>query len=113
VATSPFVTLPLLIASLYGLCFTPLFTDLMRTWWGHDLMLGHFLPVGLLFYFPLLGVDPAPRKPHPVVGMLELMAGHRADHPVLRAPACLLGRGGDERPVHRRGHRLGVWRSPP
>lgn len=74
-ATSPFLTLPVLVASLYGLYFTPLFGALMRTWWGHDLMLGHFLAVGLLFYFPLLGVDPAPRKPHPVVGMLELLAG--------------------------------------
>jgi cytochrome c oxidase assembly factor CtaG len=75
VATSPFFTLPLLIVSLYGLYFTPLFTVLMRTWWGHDLMLAHFLAVGLLFYFPLLGVDPAPRRPHPVLGILELMAG--------------------------------------
>ena len=75
VLTSPFVTLPLLIASLYGLYFTPLFTILMRTWWAHDLMLGHFLAVGTLFYFPLLALDPTPRKPHPVVGMLELMAG--------------------------------------
>jgi putative membrane protein len=72
---SPFVTLPLLIASLYGLYFTPLFTVLMRTWWGHDVMLAHFVAVGLLFYFPLLGVDPSPRKPHPVVGILELLAG--------------------------------------
>lgn len=75
VMTSPFITLPLLIASLYGLYFTPLFGALMRTWWGHDLMLAHFVAVGLLFYFPLLAVDPAPRKPHPVVGMLELLVG--------------------------------------
>lgn len=75
VLTSPFVTLPLLVASLYGLYFTPLFADLMGTWWGHGLMLAHFVTVGLLFYFPLLGVDPAPRKPHPVIGMLELMVG--------------------------------------
>ena len=47
----------------------------MRTWWGHDLMLAHFVAVGLLFYFPLLGVDPAPRRPHPVIGILELMGG--------------------------------------
>ncbi|MBR7832976.1 cytochrome c oxidase assembly protein [Actinospica durhamensis] len=73
--TSPFFTLPLLIASLYGLYFTPLFDTLMSTWWGHDLMLGHFVAVGSLFYFPLLGVDPAPRKPHPVIGMLELTVG--------------------------------------
>lgn len=75
VMTSPFVTLPLLVGSLYGLYFTPLFGDLMSTWWGHGLMLLHFLLVGLLFYFPLLGVDPTPRRPHPVIGILELMGG--------------------------------------
>lgn len=74
-ATSPLFTLPLFIASLYGLYFTSLFDLLMRTWWGHDLMLAHFLMVGLLFFYPLLGVDPAPRRPQPVLGMLELLAG--------------------------------------
>ena len=73
--TSALFTLPLFIASLYGLYFTPLFGILMRTWWGHDLMLAHFLIVGLLFFYPLLGVDPAPRRPQPVLGILELLAG--------------------------------------
>lgn len=75
VLTSALFTLPLFIASLYGLYFTPLFDILMRTWWGHDLMLAHFLIVGLLFFYPLLGVDPAPRRPQPVLGILELLAG--------------------------------------
>jgi cytochrome c oxidase assembly factor CtaG len=74
-ATSPLFTLPLFIASLYGLYFTSLFGVLMRTWWGHDVMLAHFLLVGLLFFYPLLGADPAPRRPHPVLGILELLAG--------------------------------------
>ncbi len=38
-------------------------------------MLVHFLAVGLLFFYPLLGVDPAPRRPQPVLGVLELLAG--------------------------------------
>ena len=75
VLTSGLFTLPLFIASLYGLYFTPLFGILMRTWWGHDVMLAHFLIVGLLFFYPLLGVDPAPRRPQPVLGILELLAG--------------------------------------
>ncbi|MGH6654831.1 MAG: cytochrome c oxidase assembly protein [Actinocrinis sp.] len=74
VATSAPFTLPLFIASLYGLYFTPLFDLLMRTWWGHDLMPAHFLIVGLLFFYPLLGLDPAPRRPQPVLGILELFA---------------------------------------
>jgi putative membrane protein/putative copper resistance protein D len=78
--TSPFVTLPLLTASLYGLYFTPLFTILMRTWWGHDLMLAHFLAVGSLFYFPLLAVDPTPRKEDrrlPPTGRSGVSSRHR------------------------------------
>ena len=39
------LTLPLFIASLYGLYFTSLFDTLMRTSWGHELMLAHFLIV--------------------------------------------------------------------
>ena len=75
VLTSAWFTLPLFIASLYGLYFTALFGILMRTWWGHDVMLAHFLIVGLLFFYPLLGLDPAPRRPQPVLGILELLAG--------------------------------------
>jgi cytochrome c oxidase assembly factor CtaG len=75
ILTAPAFTLPLFIASLYGLYFTPLFDILMRSWWGHDLMLAHFLAVGLLFFFPLLGVDPGPRHAQPVLGIIELFVG--------------------------------------
>jgi putative membrane protein len=75
ILTHPAFTLPLFITSLYGLYFTPLFALLMRTWWGHDLMLAHFLTVGLLFFFPLLGVDPGPRHTQPVLGIVELFVG--------------------------------------
>ncbi|NUR88544.1 MAG: cytochrome c oxidase assembly protein, partial [Nonomuraea sp.] len=35
----------------------------------------HFLAVGLLFFWPIMGIDPAPRKPSYVMKMLELFAG--------------------------------------
>jgi cytochrome c oxidase assembly factor CtaG len=72
VATKPAVTLPLFIGSLYGLYFTPVFDAAMRTWWGHDLMLVHFLAVGLLLFWPIMAIDPSPRATSPVLRMLEL-----------------------------------------
>lgn len=75
VVTSPFFTMPVFIASLYGLYFTPMFDLLMRTWWGHGVMMLHFIAVGLLFFYPILGVDPAPTARKPVFAILELFGG--------------------------------------
>ncbi len=74
VVSSPLFTLPLFIASLYGLYFTPLFDALMRSAAGHDFMLVHFLGVGLLFFWPIIGVDPAPHRSPYVIRILELFA---------------------------------------
>jgi cytochrome c oxidase assembly factor CtaG len=74
VVASPLFTLPLFIASLYGLYFTPLFDALMRSAVGHDFMLVHFLAVGLLFFWPIMGVDPAPHRSPYVIRILELFA---------------------------------------
>jgi len=74
VVASPLFTLPLFIASLYGLYFTPLFDLLMRSTVGHDLMLVHFLVVGLLFFWPIMGIDPAPHRSPYVIRILELFA---------------------------------------
>ncbi len=73
--SSPLFSLPLFIASLYGLYFTPLFDWLMRNWWGHEFMLVHFLAVGMLFFWPVMGIDPAPHRPGHLIRMLELFLG--------------------------------------
>lgn len=75
VLSSPLFTLPLFIASLYGLYFTPLFDFLMGSWLGHEWMLAHFLMTGLLFFWPILGIDPAPRRPSHLLRLLELFIG--------------------------------------
>lgn len=75
VFSSPLFTLPLFIASLYGLYFTPLFDLLMGSWLSHEWMLAHFLMTGLLFFWPILGVDPSPRRPSHLLRMLELFIG--------------------------------------
>ncbi len=75
VITHPAFTIPLFVASLYALYFTALFDDLMRSDAGHVLMMVHFLMVGLIFFWPIMGVDPGPHRPGYVMRMLELFAG--------------------------------------
>ena len=59
--THPLFTVPLFLASLYGVYFTPLFDVLMRSPGGHQLMLAHFVVTGLLFFGPIVAQDPWPR----------------------------------------------------
>ncbi|TPQ18503.1 cytochrome c oxidase assembly protein [Streptomyces sporangiiformans] len=73
--THPAFTIPLFIASLYALYFTPLFDFLMESKTGHIAMMCHFLAVGLVFFWPIMGVDPGPRRPGYLLRMLELFAG--------------------------------------
>ncbi|WUD76875.1 cytochrome c oxidase assembly protein [Streptomyces sp. NBC_00510] len=75
VITHPAFTIPLFIASLYGLYFTPLFDTLMGSRTGHIAMMVHFLAVGLVFFWPIMGVDPGPNRPSHVMRILELFAG--------------------------------------
>ncbi|MFJ5265329.1 cytochrome c oxidase assembly protein [Streptomyces sp. NPDC088387] len=75
VVTHPVFTIPLFIASLYGLYFTPLFDFLMGSKPGHVAMMVHFLFVGLIFFWPIMGVDPGPHRPGHLMRMLELFAG--------------------------------------
>ena len=63
------------IASLYGLYFTPLFDWLMESRTGHVAMMVHFLATGLVFFWPIMGVDPGPHRPSHLMRMLQLFAG--------------------------------------
>ncbi|CAL9373718.1 cytochrome c oxidase assembly protein [Streptomyces sp. enrichment culture] len=75
VITHPVFTIPMFIASLYALYFTPLFDTLMGSKVGHAAMMVHFLAVGLIFFWPIMGVDPGPHRPGYLMRMLELFAG--------------------------------------
>jgi putative membrane protein len=68
----PLFTVPLFIASLYGVYFTPLFDALMGNPIGHQVMLAHFVVTGLLFFGPIVGQDPWPRTLSHPGRMLEL-----------------------------------------
>ncbi len=68
----PLFSIPLFIASLYGVYFTPLFDALMSNPAGHQLMLAHFVVTGLLFFGPIVAQDPWPRTLGHPGRMLEL-----------------------------------------
>src|SRR5215213_3322992 len=72
VISHPLFTIPLFIASLYGVYFTPLFDALMANPVGHQLMLAHFVVTGLLFFGPIVAQDPWPRTLSHPGRMLEL-----------------------------------------
>lgn len=75
IITHPAFTIPLFIASLYALYFTPIFDSLMGSRTGHIAMMVHFLAVGVVFFWPIIGVDPGPQRPGYLMRMLELFAG--------------------------------------
>jgi cytochrome c oxidase assembly factor CtaG len=72
VITNPILVTMLFIGSLYGLYFTGLFDTLMTNHLGHAAMELHFLLIGSLFFYVLVGVDPSPQRLHPFarIGLL-------------------------------------------
>lgn len=73
VLTHPLVGPTLFVGSLFVLYFTGLFGYLMTSHWGHGLMQLHFLAVGSLYYYVIIGVDPSPRSLPPVLRFVVLM----------------------------------------
>jgi putative copper resistance protein D len=56
------VALALFVGSYYALYFSDLFAAALPQHPAHVLMNVHFVLTGLLFFWPLIGVDPAPRR---------------------------------------------------
>lgn len=73
--THPLFTWPLFIGTLYGIYFSPVFDQLMSTLPGHLFMLGHFLISGILFFGPVLAIDPWPRRSGHLARIMELLMG--------------------------------------
>lgn len=72
--THPLVSLPLFVGSYYALYFSGLFAAALPEHGAHVLMNLHFLVTGALFFWPLVGVDPAPRRLPPVARMAVVFA---------------------------------------
>lgn len=60
--THPLVAAPLFVGSYYALYFSGLFAAALPQHPAHVLMNAHFLLTGLLFFWPLIGIDPSPRR---------------------------------------------------
>lgn len=75
VLSFPLLTLPLLVATLYGLYLTPIYEATLRNDTLHELLHVHFLITGCLFFWPLLGIDPVPgRLPHAGRALLAFLS---------------------------------------
>ncbi|MFR9730259.1 cytochrome c oxidase assembly protein [Saccharopolyspora sp. MS10] len=61
VLTNPIVSLALFVGSFWALYFSGLFDAALPEHWAHLMMIGHFLLAGYVFYWPVIGIDPAPR----------------------------------------------------
>lgn len=61
----PLVAMAVYLVSLYGLYYTDLYELTLRSHVAHLLSFVHFLTVGSLFFWIVIGIDPAPRRlPH-------------------------------------------------
>ncbi len=72
--THPLVVLPLFVGSFYVIYFTSLFGAMITSHFGHVLMSAHFLFAGYLYYWVIIGIDPAPRRLAPMVKLGLLLA---------------------------------------
>ncbi|GAA3763900.1 cytochrome c oxidase assembly protein [Plantactinospora mayteni] len=73
--TQPVVALVLFVASIYAMYFTGLYELALRSHAAHLLMLGHFVGTGYLFFWVVIGTDPAPRRVgYPVRMLLVVVA---------------------------------------
>lgn len=68
----PAIATAIFVASTFVLYFTPLFAAAMEEHLGHIAMTVHFLLSGSLFFWVIIGVDPAPYK-LPYYGRLLLL----------------------------------------
>jgi len=72
VLTQPMVALVLFVGSPFALYFSGLFDAAVRFHWAHLAISGYFLVIGLLFFWPTIGVDDAPR-PLPNLARLGML----------------------------------------
>lgn len=66
IVTFPIVAGAIAIANPWSLYFTPLYELTLRNTWLHNLNHFHFLVVGCVWTFALIGIDPMPRVGYPL-----------------------------------------------
>lgn len=73
ILSQPLVALTIYVLSLYGMYFSGLYELALRSHAAHLLMFAHFLLVGFLFFWVVIGIDPAPDRPAHHYRVLLLM----------------------------------------
>jgi putative membrane protein len=71
----PLVAYGFFVATPFILYFTGLYRLTLENAWLHELVHGHFVAVGCLFFWPLVGLDPLPgRWPYPGRALLMVLS---------------------------------------
>jgi putative copper resistance protein D len=71
----PLVAFGFFVVTPFVLYFTDLYELTMRHAWVHELTHAHFIAVGCLFFWPLIGLDPLPgRWPYPARALLMFLS---------------------------------------
>lgn len=71
----PLVAFGFFVVTPFALYFTGLYELTMRHAWVHELTHAHFIAVGCLFFWPLIGLDPLPgRWPYPARALLMFLS---------------------------------------
>ncbi len=71
--THPVFVFVLFLTSFPALYFSSLFEVMIASHLGHLVMNLHFLVVGYLYYWVIIGVDPAPRQVQPMIKLAMLL----------------------------------------
>ena len=71
--THPVFVFALFLTSFPALYFTSLFEVMIASHLGHLVMNLHFLVVGYLYYWVIIGVDPSPRQVQPMIKLAMLL----------------------------------------
>ena len=85
----PGVAYAIFAVNQFAYYYTPLYEVSLRNVAVHDFMHWHFVLVGLLFYWSLLGVDPVPHRP-PFVFRFILVVGLAPIHILLGIPIMMM-----------------------
>ncbi|MDQ4021370.1 MAG: bifunctional copper resistance protein CopD/cytochrome c oxidase assembly protein [Actinomycetota bacterium] len=78
-STHPLMALSMYIASFYVMYFTGLYDAAAPSHWAHLVMNAHFLLMGYVYYWLIVGIDPAPRR-LPYLGKLGLLVAAMPFH---------------------------------
>jgi putative membrane protein len=75
VLINPLVAFGLFVATPFALYFTDLYRLTLENAWVHELVHAHFVIVGCLFFWPLIGLDPLPNRwPYPARALLMILS---------------------------------------